>query len=322
MDFPRVCNFCKKAPIVDLKHEGLKTKVKYECGSNSVHDNSGQFTVNTLNNRCTFVPPEGISANPDDWTDFYKTEIYEQGAYDAHLEMMEDRFQWLHELGDAYKTLVKDLSKKKPMDQEVLLLLQTCLTCRTELITAFRALARGYSTDCRLKTRLAVEYAIFAARAVEKPDTAAIWLAAGNSETDWKHYRDSFKIYYLLEKDEAWKVLAELKPQLKRLADDYAHLSQFTHATVISSGIHSNGSQLVFKGSFVERFSKTQFLSKFAELVDTHLNVIDLMVKLSEFLKIEIDSGIFELVELLEEDLDRLNIEIDEITESQNSEAL
>lgn len=295
-----------------MKEEDSRTEVTYECGSDGNFGWSNGVICNTLNNNCTL--PEGVSANPDDWTDFNKTETYEAVAFNAHLGMMGDRFQWLHELGDAYKSLVQNLTKHQPLAHEAILLIQTCMTCRTELITAFRALSRGYPRDCRLKTRLAVEYAIFAARAVEKPDSVPIWLAAGNSEADWKRYRENFKIFYLLE-EKSWKVLSALKPQILRLADDYAHLSQFTHATVFSAGTEVSDGELTFKGAFVERFSDEDFLSLFAELLDIHLNVIDLMLELLNFLTIEIDSETTELVRLLKTDIDSLFAELEKTEE-------
>lgn len=308
MSISERCIHCKTAPIADKVWNGFTLTVTYACSSNSIHnrDPSVPAQINTYNNKCTFIPPPGVSENPDDWTDFYKNETYEQSAYNTHLEMMGDRFQWLHELADLYKALVEDLSRNQPLEHETLMLVQTCVTARTELITAFRALAKGYPTDCRLKTRLVVEYAIFAARAVEKPDTAKLWLAAGYSEDDWNRYRQNFKIYYLLEKDESWKVLVSLKPQIRRLADQYAHLSQYTHATVLASGLQASGVQVTLRTSFVENLEERQFCGLFAELIDVHLDVVNLMVKLAEFVKLEVNSGIFEMVKVLEEDVNNL----------------
>ena len=109
--------------------------------------------------------------------------------------------------------------------------------------------------------------------------------------------------------------MAKLKPQLHRLADDYAHLSQFTHATVLSAGSWASGAKILFATAFVERFIEQHFLSIFAELIDIHLNIINLIVKLAQVLNIEVDSGIFELVKLLEKDVNNLKETIDAFLE-------
>ncbi|CAN5564085.1 hypothetical protein BH10CYA1_BH10CYA1_59760 [soil metagenome] len=304
MSIPEICPFCNDADITERRFI-KKNAVAYKCGSHMTHEEdagSPNATVSQTYNKCT---QKSSVENPDDWTDFYANERYEKAAWEAHLEMMGDRFQWLHDMGEVYKVLVDDLSKNQPLEYEVLLLIQTCIRSRRELITAFRALARGHSADCRLKTRLALEYALFGARAVEKPELAEIWLDAGNSDKDWERYRDKFKIYYLLEnKDKkAWTRLAELTSQLERIALDYSHLSKFTHATVLASGLEAVGAKITLKSSFVERFTEPEFLGFFTELIDMHLDIIDLIVKLAKFLKIEVDPGIIEFVKILENDV-------------------
>jgi hypothetical protein len=236
--------------------------------------------------------------------------------------MMGDRFQWLHDLGEVYKDLVANLSKRQPLEYEVLLLIQTCIRSRRELITAFRALARGHSADCRLKTRVAIEYALFGARAVEKPGLGEIWLDAGNSDRDWERYIEKFKIYYLLEnKDKkAWKALEDLTPQLERLALDYSHLSKFTHATVLASGLEVDGTKITFKSSFVERFTEPEFLGFVAELIGMHLDIICLIAKLAEFLKIEVDPRIIEFVKILDVDVIALSKQVEERMQAESAE--
>lgn len=209
--------------------------------------------------------------------EIHKISELENANYNEALSMLGDSIHLAADLHDLYELIGRSINDNKlPLEKHIASYLQFLLGARYQLTIGMLSSLRGHSNDSFFFLRRSIELCAFAARVIDHPHLADVWVEAADSDESYNTYRTKFS---------PGKIFSSDKMMLGKLYDRYDKCSKLSHASIYSFAdqleVSYKDDTWQMKLQYFTLYPKTpsEPVASFLYTADTHFMIIRVFVK-------------------------------------------